>query len=110
MERDAAGKCFLAKVPACHYRFTLAQKELSGFRAWLGASFNVEAETTTYLGEIVVIFPPGLIDALTEFHVRAHADQEACVRAMGAAFGVALSAVEPRVMTADPNREHRFED
>jgi hypothetical protein len=64
--RNGTEVVFVTKLPAGEYSFhELEQPGFSSFRAHINVRFDVRAGQTTYIGRMVIEFPPGLITIFT---------------------------------------------
>ena len=101
--RDGDEVVFLTKMPAGRYSFERpVQSGLSSAELLIGVPFEIQAGKTVYVGRILIQFPPGLIDALTEVNVQVEDDRQATMDRAASEYGVALSDVVTDLRNVGP--------
>jgi hypothetical protein len=98
-DRDGEEVVFLTKMPAGAYCFTkMVKTGFSNFEAGLDVPFTVEAGKTTYLGQLLIQFPSGLITVGEEIHWTVSDDRAACVARAEREYGLSLADVSTHLM------------
>src|SRR2546427_3523128 len=99
--RDGDEEFFVTKMPAGNYRFwTFHQPGFSTATAPINIKFRVEPGKTTYIGRLLIEFPPGSLKAFTRFKITIEDTKEAALDAAKKRDGFAATDVVTDLMNS----------
>jgi hypothetical protein len=99
--RDGDEEFFVTKLPAGNYRFwTLHQPGFSTATATINIKFRVEPGKTTYIGRLLIEFPPGLHTSFTTFKITIEDTKESALDVAKKRDGFAATGVVTDLMTS----------
>lgn len=103
--RDGEEEVFVTRIPAGDYHFwKLFQPGFSSATAKTNVQFRVQPGKTTYIGRLVVEFPPGFITASTRFLLRVENAKASALDSASRKFGLSGDEAITDLMTIrEPN-------